>query len=901
VAGGGGQEGEQTIFLDGGKGGDGGTGGKGGNGGSGGNGVSGSGGNIQIVAGDYQQMPGATFNTAGGPGAPAGLVQIHAFNNVSQNAPFGAFAYGANPYRSYSNGSLALIPLPGADPSFTPYIPVLGGAATSGLLSSFTASSPIATVLQPPAGAIGAAVRLPTSSYFSNFPGYDLILITPLKPGVPVRAPRLSLINATDAANAGAVIGSGGWVPNGPQPLLYETGDASNPVYAPGAAGPYGGDLEYDRGFATLVEKGKAFNITLQSTIYGLPRTFSYAPFVANPANPNHYNGSSFYIYDRGLMETTITSSNGFNADQDLIVSSAEGGENRSASVLLRRGGTAQFRFLSKNMGNGWSDASGSYRVTYYNQMGTKITEDQNYSSIPREGAAIDRVVSSFTGGMGASPNAEIATLTLTPNYDFATPRPSQFTLTGSLVGPLPDFSGLDPSGGLSFSTDTVQNVSRTIELKNLAALLPSDWVSIITAHPELTQLMILNVTVTGPNASAFRRVDFPSILQRGESGNFLVDFRPPGAGNYSATLRIVTDHNANPGQPGTVFEIPLTGYAGTFAAWAQSLPDGKRSPNDDANGNGISNLLDYGLNAPPGAVSLPWLVKTVLPGGLPGTRMEFDLPVVERPDIRWSVSGSSDLVNWQIVARRSASGTWTLTDPSDSATETLLAGGRRVGLTRPAGNPRQFLRLNADQASVSNTYNNDFTGQARAVLRGSAVLDGGTLRLTDAAGGQQGAAVLDGLEVWPGQTGFTATFNLIISPGSTAACADGISFSAGDMGSDSWGENGPATARNLTFCFDTYENGSGQGEAAGIRLKANGAIVGYSPTPVLTNGTSVPVVVIYTPAGGVTLFYNNNAVFSGVAVPAFALQPGDRFGFGGRTGGFDEVNRVDNVVIGPR
>ena len=46
---------------------------------------------------------------------------------------------------------------------------------------------------------------------------------------------------------------------------------------------------------------------------------------------------------------------------------------------------------------------------------------------------------------------------------------------------------------------------------------------------------------------------------------------------------------------------------------------------------------------------------------------------------------------------------------------------------------------------------------------------------------------------------------------------------------------------------------------------------------------------------------FNGSDVFTNVGLGTFALQPGDRFGFGGRTGGLNQVNRIDDVVIEPR
>lgn len=66
------------------------------------------------------------------------------------------------------------------------------------------------------------------------------------------------------------------------------------------------------------------------------------------------------------------------------------------------------------------------------------------------------------------------------------------------------------------------------------------------------------------------------------------------------------------------------------------------------------------------------------------------------------------------------------------------------------------------------------------------------------------------------------------------------------------------------------------------------------------SNGTNVPVQVSFTPASGASVRFNGIQIIT-TAVPFFTLQPGDRYGFGARTGGYNEVNRVDDVMIVPR
>src|SRR6185295_9266832 len=143
-------------------------------------------------ASKYEQLTGASFNVSGGTGAPAGLVQIHSFTGTTQNAPFGAFAAGTSPYRSYTWSNLIPeYPEPIQNPAFVPFLPVEGGAATGGLMfNNFVSEATIGQV-QPPANAMAAVVRMPANAYISNYPNYDLIVFTSVKPGQEIRGPRL--------------------------------------------------------------------------------------------------------------------------------------------------------------------------------------------------------------------------------------------------------------------------------------------------------------------------------------------------------------------------------------------------------------------------------------------------------------------------------------------------------------------------------------------------------------------------------------------------------------------------------------------------------------------------------------------------------------------------------------
>ena len=211
------------------------------------------------------------------------------------------------------------------------------------------------------------------------------------------------------------------------------------------------------------------------------------------------------------------------------------------------------------------------------------------------------------------------------------------------------------------------------------------------------------------------------------------------------------------------------------------------------------------------------------------------------------------------------------------------------------AGTPMRFYR------SVLPYRNNFNASLGTATLRGTATWTNQAVQLTDTIGGQVGAVVLDGISAGPALSGFTAKFNVTMGPTTTGTPADGISFAVGDLGASAWGENGPATAHILTVALDTYENGAGIPEALGIRLLSNGAVLAYNATNPYTNAFPVAVEVSYDTSTGATVKFNGATIFSNVAAPGFSFLTGDHFGFGGRTGGANERNVIDDVEITPR
>ena len=216
-----------------------------------------------------------------------------------------------------------------------------------------------------------------------------------------------------------------------------------------------------------------------------------------------------------------------------------------------------------------------------------------------------------------------------------------------------------------------------------------------------------------------------------------------------------------------------------------------------------------------------------------------------------------------------------------------------RTGITKLAiGGAFAVVAMVAASARAT-PYTEDFNdGTAdNATLHGSAVVDSQNLRLTDAVNGQQGSMIINDLDPGAQLQSFSASFDLQTGPSTTGTPADGISFTIGNTDNvGSFGESGHGSG--LAVRFDAY-NGGGRH----IDLLRNGGVVATTNTDPYTNGVMVPVTAAMDSSGNFTLTFNGSTIFDSVATK-YTATPGDQFAFGGRTGGANEQNRIDNVVI---
>jgi hypothetical protein len=201
-------------------------------------------------------------------------------------------------------------------------------------------------------------------------------------------------------------------------------------------------------------------------------------------------------------------------------------------------------------------------------------------------------------------------------------------------------------------------------------------------------------------------------------------------------------------------------------------------------------------------------------------------------------------------------------------------------------------------------SYNFNGTGiDPGDTLRGNAAIANNELELTTATNSQTGSLVIRDLDSGLELTSFTATFNMLMGNSTSGTAADGIGFSVGQAlltAPNAFGEGG--TRSGLTISFDTFGNGGPEG----IDIRYYGRTVFEAPGisgPNLLTNSYVPVSVSFSDSLGLTLFYNNNPIVSNLdlngAEPGMGFFHTDsRFVFGGRTGGFNQANFVDDIVV---
>ncbi len=397
------------------------------------------------------------------------------------------------------------------------------------------------------------------------------------------------------------------------------------------------------------------------------------------------------------------------------------------------------------------------------------------------------------------------------------------------------------------------------------------------------------NVTFTAPASGASAKLNGAAsqVIATDANGKASVPAAANGiAGAYSVTAAVA-------GTPGASYALKNEGAwdAWRLAGLGSYANSGNSGDFATPQYDGLTNLEKYAFNLNPAAADYAALT----PGGTRGIPIFFQDASHHwfYQFIRRKASTNPGIAYWVESSADLPAG-FSLQDLSAATVESIDATWERVSL--PVDPTAAFVRA----FRINLAYNADFNnGAGASTLLGNAVATGQAIRLTDSVNGQTGAVILENVTNPANPKGFTARFKLKTGP-TVNSPADGISFAVGDLGSAAWGEGGPIT-QNLTIGFDTYENNSGQAGATGIHLLVNGTHLQYNSLNPYTNGNFVDVEVSYDVAKGVTVKFGGTTVFDKVAVPTFSFTQGAKYGFGGRTGGLNEVNAVDEVMIAPK
>jgi hypothetical protein len=174
---------------------------------------------------------------------------------------------------------------------------------------------------------------------------------------------------------------------------------------------------------------------------------------------------------------------------------------------------------------------------------------------------------------------------------------------------------------------------------------------------------------------------------------------------------------------------------------------------------------------------------------------------------------------------------------------------------------------------------------------------DSGVLKLTTAENGLQGAFFVE--EIDPGQTvyGFEVGFKALVGGGTTPP-ADGFSFNFGnDIPDAVFGEEG--NGLGITVAFDIYDNGGGEAPAIDIKFEGNTVASNKSSIDLIRTGDAfVDVILRLESDGTMDVIYNGRVVHYNVQIPGWEGIDGGRVAFGGRTGGLNENQFIDDLTI---
>ena len=124
-----------------------------------------------------------------------------------------------------------------------------------------------------------------------------------------------------------------------------------------------------------------------------------------------------------------------------------------------------------------------------------------------------------------------------------------------------------------------------------------------------------------------------------------------------------------------------------SYAQWqnAQLATSSLKAPGDDADHDGVSNLMEFVFGTPPGQVSAPPATPTTLVGINGENYLQIEVPRLQNRLVKTSVEVSSDLVSW-------SSGDSFLVNVADTPGMLIVRDKTAMG----AGQGKRFMRLKA-------------------------------------------------------------------------------------------------------------------------------------------------------------------------------------------------------------
>jgi hypothetical protein len=185
-------------------------------------------------------------------------------------------------------------------------------------------------------------------------------------------------------------------------------------------------------------------------------------------------------------------------------------------------------------------------------------------------------------------------------------------------------------------------------------------------------------------------------------------------------------------------------------------------------------------------------------------------------------------------------------------------------------------------------------------VTANGGVGDSGVFHITDSMNGESGAFVISNLYNGAQVSAIAAAWDVRLG-GGTAPPADGYSFNFANnlTAGVSGGENGNGSG--ISVCFDIYGGLTDVPPAPNCNIRYKGALVAsiQIPYPTLETGAGFATVLLRVdPDGKLYLSYGETVLYNGLQLPAYTFTSAGKFGFYGRTGGLNENQWIDNVLI---